>query len=337
MMSAKTIWIIIILILLIPQIYYFKITKDFERTKNNRKYFIRNKRKFDDHQEIYLTNYDGHDIFLRLYEVANPKAIVHIIHGMAEHSYNYLEFIQYLNSNGYTVIAHDHRGHGKSISEKYPTGYMRLTEEVIDDVYAVNSFARETHPGLEVYMLGHSMGSMISRIYLQKYDDTIDKLVLTGTVEHNKAAAFGLFLGNIVSFYFNKYQPAMLSPFLPGSKGDDTWISYNMDNVIDKRNDKQRVQTFLEGGVVAIIDMNNKMAKVRKYQVRNPELPILTATGADDIVTGSDKGLEDSINTLKKAGYANIDNIVYDNMRHEILNEEDRLVVYQDILEFFDM
>ena len=309
----------------------------FERTKNNRKYFIRNKRKFDDHQEIYLTNYDGHDIFLRLYEVANPKAIVHIIHGMAEHSYNYLEFIQYLNSNGYTVIAHDHRGHGKSISEKYPTGYMRLTEEVIDDVYAVNSFARETHPGLEVYMLGHSMGSMISRIYLQKYDDTIDKLVLTGTVEHNKAAAFGLFLGNIVSFYFNKYQPAMLSPFLPGSKGDDTWISYNMDNVIDKRNDKQRVQTFLEGGVVAIIDMNNKMAKVRKYQVRNPELPILTATGADDIVTGSDKGLEDSINTLKKAGYANIDNIVYDNMRHEILNEEDRLVVYQDILEFFDM
>ena len=336
-MSAKTIWIIIILILLIPQIYYFKITKDFERTKNNRKYFIRNKRKFDDHQEIYLTNYDGHDIFLRLYEVANPKAIVHIIHGMAEHSYNYLEFIQYLNSNGYTVIAHDHRGHGKSISEKYPTGYMRLTEEVIDDVYAVNSFARETHPGLEVYMLGHSMGSMISRIYLQKYDDTIDKLVLTGTVEHNKAAAFGLFLGNIVSFYFNKYQPAMLSPFLPGSKGDDTWISYNMDNVIDKRNDKQRVQTFLEGGVVAIIDMNNKMAKVRKYQVRNPELPILTATGADDIVTGSDKGLEDSINTLKKAGYANIDNIVYDNMRHEILNEEDRLVVYQDILEFFDM
>lgn len=336
-MSAKTIWIIIALLILFPQLYYYKVTRDFERVKNTRKFFIRNKRNFDDHQEIYLTNYDGHDIFIRLYEVANPKAIVHIIHGMAEHSYNYIDFIKFLNANGFTVIAHDHRGHGKSISEKYPTGYMRLTEEVIDDVYAVNSFARETHPGLEVYMIGHSMGSMISRLYLQKYDDTIDKLVLTGTVEHSKAAGFGLFLGNIITFYFNKYQPAILSPLLPGSKGDDTWISYNMDNVIDKRNDKQRVQTFLERGVVTIIDMNNKMSKVRRYMVKNPDLSILSATGSDDIVTGSDKGLEYSINTLKNAGYANIDNIVYDHMRHEILNEEDRSVVYEDILEFFNM
>lgn len=336
-MSATTIWIIIALLILFPQFYYYKITRDFEGVKNTKKYFIRNKRNFDDHQEIYLTNYDGHDIFIRLYEVANPKAIVHIIHGMAEHSYNYIDFIKFLNANGFTVIAHDHRGHGKSISEKYPTGYMRLTEEVIDDVYAVNSFARETHPGLKVYMIGHSMGSMISRLYLQKYDDTIDKLVLTGTVEHSKAAGFGLFLGNIITFYFNKYQPAILSPLLPGSKGDDTWISYNMDNVIDKRNDKQRVQTFLERGVVTIIDMNNKMSKVRRYMVKNPDLSILSATGSDDIVTGSDKGLEYSINTLKNAGYANIDNIVYDHMRHEILNEEDRSVVYEDILEFFNM
>ena len=336
-MSAKTIWIIIALLILFPQFYYFKITKDFEGVKNTKKYFIRNKRNFDDHQELYLTNYDGHDIFLRLYEVADPKAIVHIIHGMAEHSYNYIEFIKFLNANGYTVIAHDHRGHGKSISEKYPTGYMRLTEEVVNDVYAVNSFARETHPGLKVYMIGHSMGSMISRLYLQKYDDTIDKLVLTGTVEHSKVAGFGLFLGNIITFYFNKYQPAILSPLLPGFKGDDTWISYNMDNVIDKRNDKQRVQTFLERGVVTIIDMNNKMSKVRRYMVKNPELEILSATGADDIVTGSDKGLEDSINTLKKAGYTDINNIVYDHMRHDILNEEDRSIVYQDILEFFNM
>lgn len=336
-MSATTIWIIIALLILFPQFYYYKITRDFEGVKNTKKYFIRNKRNFDDHQEIYLTNYDGHDIFIRLYEVANPKAIVHIIHGMAEHSYNYIDFIKFLNANGFTVIAHDHRGHGKSISEKYPTGYMRLTEEVIDDVYAVNSFARETHPGLKVYMIGHSMGSMISRLYLQKYDDTIEKLVLTGTVEHSKVAAFGLFLGNIITFYFNKYQPAILSPLLPGSKGDDTWISYNMDNVIDKRNDKQRVQTFLERGVVTIIDMNNKMSKVRRYMVKNPDLSILSATGSDDIVTGSDKGLEYSINTLKNAGYANIDNIVYDHMRHEILNEEDRSVVYEDILEFFNM
>ena len=327
--------LIIILIFILPQIHYLKKTSDYKKMRVGEKWFVRQKQSFDDHIEMYITNTDGHDIFVRLYEHENPKGIVQLVHGMAEHSYNYLDFINYLVKDGYTVIAHDHRGHGKSISEKYPNGFMRLSEELIDDTYVVNSFIHDKYPDLPIYMIGHSMGSMIARMYLQNYDDTIEKLVLIGTVEHSKIAPFGVFLGNIITFYFGEYQPAVLTPLLPGD-GDDTWISYNMDNVLEKRNDSFRVFQFLERAVVVIIDLNNKMANVGSYKMQNPKLKIHSATGADDIVTGSTKGLDDSINTLKKVGYKNISYKEYDHMQHEILNEKDNRLAYDDILEFLN-
>lgn len=326
---------LIIIVLFLPQIHYLKKTSDYKKMNVGRKWFVKNKEVFDDHKEMYITNTDGHDIFVRLYENENPKAIVQLVHGMAEHSYNYLDFIKYLVDNGYTVIAHDHRGHGKSISEKYPNGYMSLSEELIDDVYVVNSYIHDKYPNLEINMIGHSMGSMISRIYLQNHDDTINKLLLIGTVEHNKIAPFGVFLGNIITFYFGGYQAAVLSPLLPGA-GKDTWISYNMDNVIEKRNDDLRIFQFLERAIVVIIDLNKKMNKFSNYKLQNPDLRIHSATGADDIVTGSTKGIEDSINVLKNAGYKNITYKEYDHMRHEVLNEKDNKIVYADILEFLD-
>ena len=326
---------LIIIILILPQIHYLKKTSDYKKMRVGKKWFVRQKQIFDDHTEMYITNTDGHDIFVRLYENENPKGIVQIVHGMAEHSYNYLDFINYLVDDGYIVIAHDHRGHGKSISEKYPNGFMRLSEELIDDTYVVNSYIHDKYPDLPIYMIGHSMGSMIARMYLQNYDDTIEKLVLIGTVEHSKIAPFGVFLGNIITFYFGEYQPAVLTPLLPGD-GDDTWISYNMDNVIEKRNDPMRIKTFLERYVAVIIDLNKKMAKVSRYNTYNPNLSILSVTGEDDIVTGSTKGLESTFEILEKAGYSHIENIVYPHMKHEILNEKENEIVYNDILDFLD-
>ena len=326
---------IIIVLLILPQIHYLKKTSDYKKMNIGKKWFVKQKQSFDNHTEMYITNTDGHDIFVRLHENENPKGIVQLVHGMAEHSYNYVDFINYLVNDGYIVIAHDHRGHGKSISEKYPNGYMRLSEELVDDAYVVNSFIHDKYPDLPIYMIGHSMGSMVARMYLQNYDDTIEKLVLIGTVEHSKIAPFGVFIGNIISFYFGEYQPAVLTPLLPGD-GYDTWISYNMDNIIEKRNDSFRVFQFLERAVVVIIDLNNKMAKVSNYKLQNPNLRIHSATGADDIVTGSTNGLKNSIDTLAKAGYKNITYKEYDHMQHEILNEKDNKIAYDDILEFLN-
>ena len=335
-MTAGIIAAIIVILLLIPQVYYMKKTLDYKAINNGVKFFVRYEYDFSDHTELYLTNTDGHDIFVRIYETSEPKAIVQIVHGMAEHSYNYTHFIKFLVNQGYTVVAHDHRGHGRSISEKYPNGYMRLSEELIDDTYAVNRFVKIRFSDLKIYMVGHSMGSMVSRIYLQNHDNTIDKLVLSGTVVHSRIASLGKFMGNIISFYFGEYKKSRLTTLLPGGDGDIDWISYDTDNVIEKQNDPQRVFNFLERAVTVIIDLNDKMAIPKFYKTRNPNLPILSITGIDDIVTNGESGLNDTILRLNQAGYHNIENIVYDGMKHEVLNEASNQTVYNDIINFFE-
>lgn len=328
--------LIIILIIGIPQIYYRKKSFDYKSLNNGVKFFVRTREILDDHEEIYLTNTDGHDIFVRIYEVENPKAIIQIVHGMAEHSSNYIHFIKFLISQGYTVVAHDHRGHGRSISEKYKNGYMSISDELIDDTYAVNRYMKLNHENLKIYMVGHSMGSMIARVYLQEHDETIDKLVLSGTVACSKIAWFGYAIANIVSFYFGEYRKSMLTSFLPGKDGDISWISYDKNNVYEKENDPQRVYNFLERGVAVIIDLNKKMSEYNKFEGQNRDLPILSVTGVDDIVTNSDEGLADTFDKLKKAGYHDFENIVYDGMKHEVLNEASNALVYGDIIDFFE-
>lgn len=327
---------LIILLILIPQIYYWKQNHDYSTLNNGVKFFVRHEKVFDDHREIYLTNTDGHDIFVRIYEVENPKALVQIVHGMAEHSSNYLHFINFLVGQGYSVVAHDHRGHGRSISEKYKNGYMRLYEELIDDTYAVNRYMKYKNPDLPIYMVAHSMGSLVARNYIQKYDYTIDKLILSGTVVYRRFASLGVFLGNIFSFYLGEYKRSHLTALLPGGDGDISWISYDMDNVIEKQNDPQRIYNFLERGVVVIIALNNEMAQVRKFQMANPDLPIMSITGIDDIVTGGEKGLIDTFDRLQAVGYHDLTNIVYDGMKHEVLNEAANEMVYGDVIAFFE-
>ncbi len=79
-----------------------------------------------------------------------------------------------------------------------------------------------------------------------------------------------------------------------------------------------------------------ELHNIKAYKCQNPELKILSITGEKDPVTKSEKGISDSILTLKKAGYKNIENIVYKDMLHEVLNEVDKEQVYKDVLDFIE-
>ena len=94
-----------------------------------------------------------------------PKAVVQIAHGMAEHSARYARLAEALTAAGYAVYANDHRGHGATANEA-DHGYFADHDgwdTVVEDLRAVTRFAREEHPGLPVFLLGHSMGSFLTR------------------------------------------------------------------------------------------------------------------------------------------------------------------------------
>ena len=142
--------IVVLLILLIPQIYFWIKDIRYKSLDMTSKFFKRlTVKKEDFYEEVYLTNTDGFDTFVRILTCDKPKAIVQLVHGVAEHSGNYLDFANFLNKNGYIVVIGDHRGHGKSISTAYPNGYMRRAEELIDDDIMIAKYMKNEYQGLK--------------------------------------------------------------------------------------------------------------------------------------------------------------------------------------------
>ena len=104
-----------------------------------------------------------------------PKGIVQISHGMSEHKERYYEFMKYLSENGYICVIHDHRGHGASVKNKRDLGYF-YTEDInyiIDDLYQITKYIKNKYPDLKINLFAHSMGTLVARGYMQKYDNEI--------------------------------------------------------------------------------------------------------------------------------------------------------------------
>lgn len=335
---GKYIVLIIAIVLVLPQVYYLIKAKTYKDKRNGTKYFLKESKKIEgNHSRLTLTNTDGFDISCNLYDVEEPKALVQIIHGVYEHSANYQDFIKYLNDRGYAVIASDNRGHGRSVSEKYPSGYLGNLEELIDDQVVINKFMRTLYSDKAVYMVGHSFGSILARLYLREHDTSVDKVLLTGTVAYVPVAGLGVFLGNIITFYLGEYRKSKILDKLTGVADPDiSWISYSQENIRIKANDPMRLGGFLARANVVLIDSNLKLHQFSKFKAKNKNLEILSLTGEDDMVVMGEKGLNDSIESLQKVGYDKVQYKVYPHMKHEVLCEDKKEEVYEDALRFFE-
>ena len=149
---------------------------------------------------------DGLKLEIAIMECENPKGIVQFSHGMAEHKERYFDFMQYLNERGYICVIHDHRGHGSSVKSKNDYGYF-YTENVdyiVDDLFQVTEYVCEKYPGLEVTLFSHSMGTLVARCYLKKYDAYIGRLILCGPPTENSAAGLGLVLAKIIKPFYKE-------------------------------------------------------------------------------------------------------------------------------------
>ncbi len=327
---------IILLILLIPQVYYWIKERKYKSLGMSKKFFKRSTvYKEDNYEELYLTNTDGFDLFVRILSCNNPKGIVHIVHGVAEHSGNYMDFAKFLNKNNYIVVMDDHRGHGKSISTNYPNGYMARGQELVDDEVMVARFMQDKYPGLKYHMIGHSMGSMIARLFLRENDILLDKLIIMGTVPVNKLSWLGVFFANILCFYLGEQTKSRLIGKIIGDEGTD-FLSYNQENIDIKENDPLRIFKYKIAYSRALIELNMMLGEKSKYSVNNSDLEIYNMVGEDDIITLGEAGVKSSLDFLTDIGYQNLSSIRYPNMKHEILNEKDNNIVYEDILDFFN-
>ena len=110
----------------------------------------------------------------------NTIGIIHLFHGMAEHMDRYDELVNALNIQGYDVLRHNHRGHGKDIDE-VERGHFESMSQIADDAYEIVETLYGTELIVPYVVLGHSMGSIIARLFVMRYPEFANGLILTGT------------------------------------------------------------------------------------------------------------------------------------------------------------
>lgn len=294
-------------------------------------------------KKVKINSSDNYKLSLHIFESKKPKAVIQIIHGMEEHQGRYEEFANILSKKGFIVVTSDIRGHGL---EENDLGYFKDKKgylQVIEDQVKIREYIEEMYRGTPVVLFGHSMGTIIGRVLLQKYSDKYCKAIFSGAPNYQAAVGAGKLISSLIrKFKGTKYDSKLLQNITTGSfnkkienpKTKLDWLSYNEDNINRYIEDEYCGFNFTASAYNDLFHLMGQMHKSSAYKNINKDLKILFISGKDDPCTGGEKGLLSSIRTLKKAGFNNIEKIDYDNMRHEILNESNNTKVIEDIINF---
>lgn len=272
-----------------------------------------------------------------------PIGVLQIVHGMAEYIDRYDNFAKYMTEHGFNVIGHDHLGHGHSVSDERDYGFF--AEEngdkiIIEDMHSVTQYAREKWEELPNFILGHSMGSFCLRQYLTKYSNDVFGAIIMGTGWIPSAAAL---LGKTIATNTCKSKgshtvnPLLIKltlepynkPFAPARTNCD-WLSRDEKQVDLYVNDKLCGFDFTAGAYKDFFTVLEKIAKNRQLIGMRKSLPILITSGSVDPVGGK-KACEKLNAQYKRCGIDDVTLKLWENDRHEILNELDKSDVYQYI------
>ena len=272
----------------------------------------------------------------------NPKAIVQIVHGMAEHKERYLDFINFLVENNFAVIIHDHRGHGKSVDKENHLGhfYTNDIDGIVSDMYTVTKYIKNRFNNLPLYIFSHSMGTLVTRCYLQKHDNEVEKVILCGPPTKNCLVNFGIFLSKLRlknNFKPDNYLDKLtFSSFSKGYKLPYEWICKNEETVKEYMNDPLCGFIFTSNGFLNLYKLQKTAFLKKKFEVNNKNLKLFVIAGEYDPVIINKKKFNRLVKFLNKVGYNEIESKLYPELRHELLNEKEHLDIYKDVLNFLN-
>lgn len=279
-------------------------------------------------------------------EVA-PKAVFQMAHGVSEHIDRYDDFARFLVNQGFVVCGNDHLGHGKSVNTIDDLGYVDEKDghiRWVDDMHILTKIMKKRYPELPYFLFGHSMGSFCARVYASLFGDELSGAIFCGTGE--LPATAGLLKKPLekitdtfgahkkADFIFETFNAVSNLQFRDARTKAD-WLSTNEENVDRYIDDPMCGFNFLLGGSrdVALIAMQASAADWATKVPKN--LPVMLISGAKDPVGFNGKGVLAVADNLELAGNEPTV-ILYPNDRHEILNENDHEMIYNDILKWLN-
>lgn len=295
-------------------------------------------------EKIVIKSLDQHKIHLYLWRCKNPKGIVHIFHGMREYALRYKEFARYLVSNNYHVIIHDHRGHGTSMIED-KTGFFSKNDgwdKLVYDIKIINDYIKNEFIDLEIFFLGHSMGSFVLRdaIYSLKDDLKVKGAIISGTGNPSKILVdFGAFMTKLLLMFNDPKQPTKLLEkisFLGYEKhfkneSVKSWLTRDIKKLEEF---KKYEYAFKEMPLIFYKDLYHGIGRIIRNEFFNVDIPLLIISGSEDPVGNYLKDVKKAVK--KYTDNTDVDFHFYEDMRHEVLNEIGREEVYRDIINWLN-
>lgn len=276
------------------------------------------------------------------------KAIVQIVHGIAEHVGRYDHFASFLAEHGILVVAQDHMGHGRSIEGGSTKGYFTGGWfAAVEDTYRLLCDTMKEFPGVPYILLGHSMGSFIARTILCKHPDSgITGAIISGTAWMPGAVVTaGHAMANVICKIGDEKQPsAALHGMMfggynkriehPRTKSD--WLSRDAA-IVDAYEADPNCGFVTSAALLRDMLVGLKFIHDRKnLDSMNRELPVFFIAGGDDPVGGYGDGVRQAAKAFENLGMKQVSLRIYPMDRHEVLNELNRDEVYGHILSWIE-
>ena len=300
-------------------------------------------------EEFYFTSSCGTTKIhaVRYIPEGNITAILQITHGMVEYIERYEDFALFMASKGFLVTGHDHLGHGKSINSKEEWGYFAKEDgnkAVLYDIYQLTQITKEAYPNLPYFLLGHSMGSFYTRQYLCQFGQELDGAIVMGTgCQPLALVKSGMLLIQIIALFkgwryrcrfidnmaFGSYNKA----FEPGRTPKD-WLSKDTAIVDHHATDERCNFTFTLNAYYNMFKGISRLYDKNLLSNMPKNLPVFFVAGSMDPVGDFGKGVLKVVDMFRKIGMKNVKVKLYEDDRHEILNETDRSQVYMDLYQW---
>lgn len=298
---------------------------------------------------FYLESAGGGKCYARCWKPEGaPKAIVQIIHGIAEYVARYDDFARYLNGQGYMVVAEDHMGHGKSISEEVPQGYFAGGwDAAVEDCCRLMEHTMAEYPDLPYILFGHSMGSFLARsILIRKPDCGIAAAVICGSawmpgivIQSGKLVSSLMMHGESAREPNEALMKVMFSGYLKGIDHPRTvcdWLT--RDEAIVDAYLADPLCGFAPTPALANAMMNGLLyiQNTANLKRMRKELPVHFIAGAEDPVGNYGAGVRKAAEMFIRSGMKHVSVKLYPGCRHEILNELNKDEVYADVATWID-
>lgn len=278
-----------------------------------------------------------------------PRAVLQLVHGIAEHIGRYDRFARFMSDHGYLVCAEDHLGHGNTPENAEDLGYTADKDgwvKMTDNVRALHERIAPQYPGIPYFILGHSMGSFLTRSYLIRYPGTVDACALLGTSQQPESVLKAglaacrleqIRLGRrgrsklLQSLCFGAYN----SQFKPNRTESD-WVC-SVDEVVDAYIADPFCQVMptvtLMRDMLTGIRFNQQAENLAKM---DKTTPVFFLSGDQDPVGSNGKGVRAAYQSFLDAGCSHVRLKLYPGGRHEMLNEHNWQDVYDELLSWFD-